>query len=233
MHRAFGWKFWALITGAAPLDPGVETFFRRLGFLIIQGYGLTETAPIVTVNHPFHTRAGTVGTPVGGVKVKLAEDGEVLVKGGNVSSGYYGQTAGTRASEDSKVDGWLPTGDIGEMDAEGRLSIRGRKKEMIVLPDGRKVFPEDVENVLRTIPAVRDCAVVGPDQVHAVMVVEVGADAEQIVARANAKLEDQQKIRAVTVWPAGEELPRTAGTGKLKRSEIAQRIAGGVKPGAV
>ncbi len=236
VHRAFGFKFWALITGAAPLDPAVETFFLRLGFLVIQGYGLTETAPIVTLNHPFHTRPGTVGTPVGGVEVKIAPDGEVLVRGGNVSRGYYGESA----SEDSKVGAmsaseeskWLATGDIGEIDSEGRLSIRGRKKEMIVLADGRKVFPEDVETVLRTIAGVRDCAVVGPDQVHAVLVLEPGAHAEQLVARANEKLEDQQKIRAVSVWPAGEDLPRTAGTGKLRRSAIAGRLRGERTPEA-
>ena len=227
VHRAFGFKFWALITGAAPLDPGVEEFFLRLGFLVIQGYGLTETAPIVTLNHPFHTRRGTVGTPVGGVEVKVAPDGEVLVRGGNVSQGYYGQSDSERLQ-----DGWLATGDMGELDSEGRLSIRGRKKDMIVLPDGRKVFPEDIEAVLRTLAGVRDCAVIGPDQVHAVLAIEPGANAEEIVARANAKLEDHQKIRTVSVWPAGEDLPRTSGTGKLKRGEIRQRAAGGPKPAA-
>src|SRR5262249_35908263 len=148
VHRAFGWKFWAFIVGAAPLDPAVEEFWSGLGFLAIQGYGLTETAPIVTLNHPFHARKGTVGTPIGGVEVKLAEDGEILVRGGNVSQGYYGQAAPAQSSNDC----WLHTGDIGEKDAEGRFIIRGRKKDMIVLPDGRKVFPEDVEAVLRTIP---------------------------------------------------------------------------------
>lgn len=225
MHRAFGWKFWAFITGAAPLDPIVEEFFLRLGFLVIQGYGLTETAPIVTLNHPFHTRRGTVGKPVGGVEIRLADDGEVMVRGGNVSRGYFGQEA-----DESLKDGWLPTGDIGEMDPEGRLSIRGRKKDMIVLGDGRKVYPEDVEAVLRTIPGLRDCAVVGPDQVRAVLVTDAGTDTDAIVRRANEQLEDHQKIRAVSPWPAGEELPRTPGTGKLKRSEIRQRIAGGPRP---
>jgi long-chain acyl-CoA synthetase len=224
VHRAFGWKFWAFITGAAPLDPAVEEFFLRLGFLVIQGYGLTETAPIVTLNHPFHTRRGSVGTPVGGVEVRIAEDGEVLVRGGNVSQGYFGE------SGQSRDDGWLRTGDIGEMDSEGRLSIRGRKKDMIVLPDGRKVFPEDVEAVLRTIPGVRDCAVIGPDQVRAVLAAEAGADTDAIVRRANESLEDHQKIRAVSSWPAGEDLPRTPGTGKLKRAEVRQRIAAGVRP---
>jgi len=227
IHRAFGWKFWAFITGAAPLDPSVEEFFLRLGFLVIQGYGLTETAPIVTLNHPFHTRRGSVGKPVGGVEVRLADDGEVLVRGGNVSRGYFGQS-----ESESREDGWLHTGDMGEMDAEGRLTIRGRKKEMIVLPDGRKVFPEDVEIVLRGISGVQDCAVIGPDQVHAVLVIEAGADVDGIVRRANAKLEDHQKIRAVSLWPEGEDLPRTPGTGKLKRAEVARHILAGGSRGA-
>jgi long-chain acyl-CoA synthetase len=227
IHRAFGWKFWAFIVGAAPLDPQIEEFWSRMGFLVIQGYGLTETAPIVTLNHPFHARKGTVGTPIGGVEVQLADDGEVLVRGGNVSRGYYGA-----AETESFSDGWLHTGDIGETDAEGRLIIRGRKKDMIVLPDGRKVFPEDVEAVLRSIPEVRDCAIIGPDRVHAVLELLPGADSEEVVRRANEGLEEQQKIRAVSVWPAGEELPRTPGTGKLKRAEIRRRISEGLQPAA-
>jgi long-chain acyl-CoA synthetase len=225
VHRSLGWKFWAFVVGAAPLDPSVEEFWTGMGFLVIQGYGLTETAPIVTLNHPFHARKGTVGTPIGGVEVRFADDGEVLVRGGNVSQGYFGQP-------EAPGDGWLHTGDIGEKDAEGRLIIRGRKKEMIVLPDGRKVFPEDVEVVLRSIANVRDCAVIGPDQVHAVLVLEGGADPEEILRQGNARLEEHQKIRAVSVWPAGEELPRTAGTSKLKRAEIAQRVSQGLRPSA-
>jgi long-chain acyl-CoA synthetase len=225
IHRALGWKFWAFIAGAAPLDPEVEEFWSSMGFLVIQGYGLTETAPIVTLNHPFHARKGTVGTPIGGVEVRLAEDGEIFVRGGNVSQGYYGGTDSA-----SFTDGWLHTGDIGEKDAEGRLIIHGRKKDMIVLPDGRKVFPEDVEAVLRSISGVRDCAVIGPDRVHAVMILNPEANAEEIVARANERLEEQQKIRDFVLWPQGEELPRTSGTSKLKRGEIRQRVSEGLRP---
>jgi long-chain acyl-CoA synthetase len=182
------------------------------------------TAQIVSLNHPFRARKGTVGEPIGGVEVRLAEDGEILVRGGNVSRGYFGGQA------TSLADGWLHTGDIGEKDAEGRLIVRGRKKDVIVLPDGRKVFPEDVEAVLRSIAGVRDCAVIGPDRVHAVLRLEPGANAEQIVARANLRLEEQQRIRAISQWPVAEELPRTPGTEKLKRTEIRRRIAGELPP---
>src|SRR5689334_5300225 len=222
IHRMFGWKFWAFVVGAAPLAPDVEEFWSRLGFLTIQGYGLTETAPIVTLNHPFHARRGTVGTPIGGVEVKIAPDGEILVRGENVSSGYYGTAADTRTSE----DGWLHTGDIGAIDAEGRLSVRGRKKEMIVTPEGLNVFPEDVERVLGAIPGVKESAAVGTDRVHAVLVLESGADAAAIVREANSKLEDHQRIQGVTVWPE-PSLPRTEGTGKLKRAAIWQWVRSG------
>jgi long-chain acyl-CoA synthetase len=221
IHRLFGWKFWAFVVGAAPLAPDVEEFWARLGFLTIQGYGLTETAPIVTLNHPFHSRRGTVGTPIGGVNVKIAPDGEILVRGENVSSGYFGQT-----EETSFEGGWLHTGDIGEFDAEGRLSVKGRKKEMIVTPEGLNVFPEDVERVLDAIPAVKESAAVGKDRVHAVLVLEPGADADAVVREANSKLEDHQRIQGISLWPE-RELPRTEGTGKLKRAAIWQWVNSG------
>src|SRR5215471_18869947 len=158
IHRMFGYKFWAMVVGAAPLDPELEAFWGRLGFVVVQGYGLTETAPIVTLNHPLHAKRGAVGKPIAGVEVKIADDGEILVRGENVTTGYYNAPDATR---DAFQDGWFHTGDIGELDAEGRLLIRGRKKEMIVTPEGLNVFPEDVERVLNEQPGVRDAAVVG------------------------------------------------------------------------
>src|SRR5262249_47553532 len=162
-----------------------------------------ETAPIVTLNHPFHTRGGTVGKPIAGVEVRIAPDGEILVRGENVSSGYFNAPVANTLE-----DGWFHTGDIGAVDAEGRLSVRGRKKEMIVTPDGLNVFPEDVERALDRQPGVRESAVVGRDRVHAVLSLEPGADAEAIVRDANASLEEHQKIGGVSVWP-GAALPRT------------------------
>lgn len=223
VHRLFGWKFWAFIVGAAPLDPALEEFWSRMGFVVIQGYGLTETAPIVTLNHPFHTRKGSVGKPIAGVQVKIADDGEILVRGDNVTSGYLNPDAeSARAFE----GGWFHTGDVGAVDESGRLSIRGRKKEMIVTPEGLNVFPEDIERVLNALPGVRDSAVVGEDRVHAVLLLDEGTNPDSVVRSANSGLEDHQKIRSSSVWP-GRELPRTEGTRKLKRREIRTWVQGG------
>ncbi len=223
VHNLFGWKFWSFIVGAAPLEPALEEFWSKLGFVVVQGYGLTETAPIVTLNHPFHTSKGSVGKPIGGVEVKIAEDGEILVRGANVTAGYFGAAAG---EDDAFADGWFHTGDVGSRDAEGGVFIRGRKKEMIVTPDGLNVFPEDVERVLNGMAGVKESAVVGTDRVHAVLVLEPGANAESVVALANEKLEPYQRIREATVWPH-EQLPRTEGTQKLKRTAIRAMVEGG------
>ena len=203
VHRAFGMKFWAFVVGAAPLDPDLETYWSRLGFAVIQGYGLTETAPVVTVNHPFAMRRGSVGKPIHGLKVKVAADGEILVRGDNVTQGYYNAP---EATAEAFEDGWLRTGDIGEVDESGRLYVKGRKKEMIVSPDGFNVFPDDVERVLDGVAGVRESAVVGltdgaGERVHAVLVVDPGADLDEIVRAANAKLADHQRVRTAAAWP--------------------------------
>jgi long-chain acyl-CoA synthetase len=232
VHRLFGLKFWAFVVGAAPLDPALEQFWSRLGFLVVQGYGLTETAPIVSLNHPlFGTRQGSVGKPMAGVDVRIAEDGEILVKGENVTSGYFNAPG---ANAEAFEDGWFHTGDVGEIDGQGRLFIRGRKKEMIVTPEGLNVFPEDIERVVDPLPGVRESAVVGArlgteERVHAVLLLEPGVDPDDIVRQANAKLEDHQQIRCALVWP-GDALPRTEGTRKLKRSAIKVWVESGGQP---
>ena len=229
VHRMFGFKFWAFVVGAAPLDPELETFWRGLGFLVVQGYGLTETAPVVTLNHPLGGASGAVGKPLAGVEVRIAEDGEILVRGDNVTTGYYNAPEETR---EAFRDGWFHTGDIGELDAGGHLRIRGRKKEMIVTPDGLNVYPDDVERVLNGLPGVREAAVVGApvgkssgERVHAVVVLEPGHDIDEIVRQANALLADHQRIRGVALWTSGE-LPRTEGTRKLRRRELKNWLTG-------
>ena len=228
IHRMFGWKFWAFVVGAAPLDGDLESFWRELGYVVIQGYGLTETAPIVTLNHPFETKKGSVGKPIAGVEMKIAPDGEILVRGDNVTKGYF--NAGEEAAG-AFEDGWFHTGDVGVLGADGQLYIRGRKKEMIVTPEGLNVFPEDVERVLDRIPGVRESGVVGvpigsEERVHAVLVLDPGVDADAVVRAANAQLQDAQKIRRAVVWP-GRELPRTEGTRKLKRAAIREWVKSG------
>jgi long-chain acyl-CoA synthetase len=226
VHSKFGWKFWSFVVGAAPLDPDLEEFWRKLGFVVIQGYGLTETAPVATLNHPFETKKGTVGKAISGVEIQIAPDGEVLLRGENVTPGYYGETdAGILDPE-----GWLHTGDIGELDADKRLRILGRKKEMIVSADGLNVFPEDVERVLNAIPGVRESAVVAAkqgarEQVHAVLVLDAGTDPEAVLNSANASLEPHQRVKGFSIWPDAT-LPRTSGTKKLKRSEVSGWLAG-------
>ena len=234
VHSALGPKFWAFVVGAAPLAPDLEEFWRRMGFAVIQGYGLTETAPIVTLNHPFKTSQGSVGTPIAGVEIRIANDGEILVRGENVTSGYFdGAGAVDSVSDD---EGWLHTGDIGERDDQGRLFIKGRKKEMIVTPEGLNVFPEDVERVLDAISGVRESAVVGlarghQERVHAVLVVEPGTNLDAVIREANASLQDHQRIRDATTW-TGQELPRTEGTRKLKRRAVRDWLESGTPPQA-
>jgi long-chain acyl-CoA synthetase len=229
VHRALGLKFWAFVVGAAPLPPDLEEFWRRMGFAVIQGYGLTETAPIVTLNHPFRTSKGSVGTPIAGVELRIADDGEILVRGENVTSGYYGGAEGALSP-----DGWLHTGDIGARDDQGRIFIKGRKKEMIVTPDGLNVFPEDVERVVDAQPGVRESAVVGitegaQERVHAVVVLEKDTDLDTVVRGANAALQDHQRIRTASAWTSGA-LPRTEGTRKLRRAAIREWVMTGARP---
>lgn len=216
VHRSLGWRFWAFVIGAAPLARELEEFWSRLGLPIIQGYGLTETAPIVAFSNPFDIEEGTVGKPIAGIEIKIAPDGEILVRGESVTSGYYHDPVKSAAAFE---DGWFRTGDIGRLNEAGNLTIRGRKKEMIVTPEGLKVFPEDVEDVLNKLPAVRESAVVGRDRVHAVLVLSDSANPDETVRQANLKLEDHQRIRSFSIWP-GERLPRTEGTKKLKHGEI-------------
>jgi long-chain acyl-CoA synthetase len=238
VHRMFGWKFWCIVCGAAPLDPGLEAFWRKLGLLVVQGYGLTETAPIVTLNHPLRASRGTVGRPIAGVEVKIGADGEILVRGENVTKGYFtpegaavSAAQAPAAAEPAFEDGWFHTGDIGAFDETGRLLIKGRKKEMIVTPQGLNVFPEDVERALLSQPGVVDAGVVGvrangEERIHAVLILAPDTNAEAVVRAANADLEDHQRVRGTSIWP-GTVLPRTEGTQKLKRRELQRWVTGG------
>ena len=146
LRRQFGWKFWAMISGGAALDRETEEFWHRLGYAVIQGYGLTETTSLISLNHPFHTSRGSIGKVLPGREIKLADDGEILVRGSGVASGYWN---GRELQPVASDEGWYGTGDLGALDEQGNLFFKGRKKEVIVTPAGMNIYPEDLEAALR------------------------------------------------------------------------------------
>jgi long-chain acyl-CoA synthetase len=158
IHRLFGSKFWAFISGGAALGSDTEYFFKRLGFAVVQGYGMTETASLISLNHPFSAAEGSVGKILPGREFKLAADGEILVRGENVSSGYWEKGSLQPASAEN--GGWLRTGDLGQLDCNGNLKFRGRQKNVIVTSAGLNIYPEDLEAALRKQTAIRDAVVV-------------------------------------------------------------------------
>jgi long-chain acyl-CoA synthetase len=225
VRRHFGWKFWAFISGGAALDRVTEEFWGRLGYAAIQGYGLTETTSIVSVNHPFRLGKGSIGKVLAGREVKLAPDGEILVRGSGVAAGYW---TGHELQPMTADQGWYGTGDIGALDGEGSLYFKGRKKDVIVTPAGMNVYPEDLEAALRRQPEVKDCVVVGLPrdgnaEACAVMIMrDRNADPETVVRHANEALAEYQRMRNWFVWPESD-FPRTS-TQKARTNAVLQVV---------
>jgi long-chain acyl-CoA synthetase len=237
IHGRLGWKFWAFISGGAALSEETEEFFKRMGYAVVQGYGMTETASLISLNHPFRAAQGSVGKILPGREFRLAEDGEILVRGENVASGYWEKGSLRQAIAEKGIgdgaqanDGWLRTGDLGEVDSEGNLRFRGRKKSVIVTPAGLNVYPEDLEAALRKQPGVCDVAVIpqkrgGNAEPFGVLLMRNGdeAAAKRAVDAANNSLAEYQRIRSWTVWP-DQDFPRTS-TGKPRLAVIAASVA--------
>jgi len=225
IHRQFGWKFWAFISGGAALDRNTEEFWGRLGYAAIQGYGLTETTSLISVNHPFRLGKGSIGKVLAGREIKLAPDKEILVRGGGVAAGYWN---GKDLLPLAGADGWCGTGDVGELDAEGNLYFKGRKKDVIVTPAGMNVYPDDLEGALRLQPEVKDVVVVplprdgNAEPCAAIILRDPDADPEAIVKRANESLAEHQRLHNWVVWPE-EDFPRTS-TQKPLRNVIQQSV---------
>lgn len=228
IRRQFGWKFWAFIAGGAALDGETEEFWGRLGYAVIQGYGLTETTSLISVNHPFRLGKGSIGKVLPGREVKLAEDGEILVRGAGVTSGYWQSSEGQKVSDEvSDKDGWYRTGDIGALDEAGNLYFKGRKKDVIVTPAGLNIYPDDLEAALRRQREVKDCAVVGiarggNAEPCAVVIPREHGDVEAAVRRANESLAEYQQMRIWFEWPE-QDFPRTS-TQKT-RKKLVQEFA--------
>ena len=225
VHGALGWKFWAVISGGATMPAELEEFWNRIGIALIQGYGMTETTALVTLNHPFKIAQGTIGRTLPGREVRLSEDGEILVRGDMLATAtWQGGSLHPREGE------WLATGDLGVKDEHGELRYLGRKGDVIVTGGGMNVHPDDLEAAMKKQPGVRDCVVVpcdtpsGPEPVAVVLSQGTDAQLHEAVLGANRELAEFQQIRRVLKWPE-PQLPYTS-TGKLLRRKIAQWACG-------
>lgn len=224
IHHSLGWKFWAFICGGAALDRSTEEFWGRLGFAVIQGYGLTETTSLISVNHPFRLGKGSIGKVLAGREVKVDKDGEILVRGSGVASGYW---SGKELRPVASEEGWYRTGDLGELDVEGNLYFKGRKKNVIVTPAGMNIYPDDLEAALRRQPEIQDCVVIslpreGNAEPCAVLIMREPGDPEPVVRRANESLSEYQHMRNWFVWPE-KDFPRTS-TQKPRTNVIQQAV---------
>lgn len=230
VHRRLGSHFEFVLCGGAKLPTALEAAWERMGVRVIYGYGTTECAPIITANTYWDRMPGTVGHAVPEVAVRLTDEGEVLVRGPNVSPGYWHQPEATAAVFDK--DGWYHTGDFATQDTEGRLSVKGRLSDLIVLPSGLNVHPEDVERELKAEPEIDDCVVLplpdesGKARVHAAVIpANVAPDEatqhEQLglaIRNAGSRLAPHQRVAGFTVWTEGD-FPRTYLL-KVKRHEV-------------
>jgi len=233
IHTLFGWKFWAFICGGASLPADLEHFWNRLGYAVVQGYGMTETAALITLNHPFKISEGTIGKTLPGRELRIGPDGEIAVRGEMVSTATW-QHGGII----QRTDPWLVTGDLATADDEGNLHFLGRKSEIIVNAAGLNIHPEDVEAALLQQPAISACAVVpstlpsGGEEPTAVLIAPSGPEAAKAaITAANQSLAEYQRIRRWFLWP-DPDLPRTA-TGKVKRSKVTEWVASQQSSGAV
>ncbi|MEI7729469.1 MAG: AMP-binding protein [Verrucomicrobiota bacterium] len=238
VHDAFGGHVRAFVSGGAALDPEIFHFFRRFGITICEGYGLTETSPVLTVNPMVGAKAGSVGSVIPGMEISIQNlgdeenVGEVLARGPSIMHGYWRNPAATAAVMEN---GWFKTGDLGRLDHEGYLHITGRLKDIIVTSAGKNVYPDDVEYYLKNLSGVKELCVVGlpgrngqGEEVTAVLVLDAGANKENIVAEVAHRTRDlpsHQRIARVEFQT--EELPKTS-TLKVQRGKVRARYTGAV-----
>jgi long-chain acyl-CoA synthetase len=255
IRALFGGKLRLAVSGAAPINPDILRFFDAAGVLVLEGWGMTETSTAATISSPDDFKIGTIGKPFPGCEVRIAEDGEILVRGPNVFQGYYKNDEATR---ETIVDGWLHTGDLGEIDPEGFIKITGRKKDIIITAGGKNITPANLENEIKQHPLASQCVVVGDRRPYLVALVtldpeeavayakehnlpddpaELAADPqirkalEDHVARVNEKFARVEQVKKIAILP--QDLSQESGeltpTMKVKRAVVAQKHEGEIE----
>ena len=229
------------VSGAAPLSTDVMEFFHALGVPVIEGYGLTETGSSATVNEPDDFRIGSVGRPVEGAEIRLADDGEILIRSDAVFAGYYKDPEATTAA--LTEDGWLRTGDVGEIDADGFLRITDRKKDLIITAGGKNIAPQNLENALKTSRFVSQAVVVGDRRPYVTALVTLdeaeiassGRDRQQLVQEVvddvNRDRMRAEQIKRFMILPREftQEQGEVTPTLKLRRAVIYEHFAGEIE----
>ena len=226
IRARFGGQIKGIVSGAARLEPDVGRFFLAMGLLLIQGYGQTEAGPVISANPPDAVRIDTVGRPLEGVELRIALDGEILVRGGLIMHGYWNLAKDTA---DATRDGWLHTGDIGELDADGYLRITDRKKDMIVLSGGENISPAKIECLLTAEPEIAQAVVLGDRSasLSALLVPIDGAGDPAVsaaVSRVNARVSVTERVRRhALVPPFSVENGLLTPSHKVRRREVIRR----------
>jgi long-chain acyl-CoA synthetase len=230
VHHRLGFKFWAFVSGGATLPADLESFWTTAGFALIQGYGMTETTALVTLNHPFKIARGSIGKPLAGREVKIGADGEILVRGASIATQIWRQ-----GQLQPRGDDWLATGDLATQNTAGELVFAGRKSDVIVTSSGLNIHPQDLEAVLRRRPGIADGLIVAYDSPNgpAPVAVLISAAGDEVLRQAvddgNRELAPFQQIRYWLRWPH-PGFPRTS-TGKVLRRTVQswaqQSLAGG------
>ncbi len=251
IRALFGGNLKLAVTGAAPINPEILEFFDAAGVLVLEGWGMTETSTASTISTPEAFRWGTVGKPFPGCEIRIADDGEVLARGANIFQGYYKNDEATR---ETLVDGWLHTGDIGELDSDGYLKITGRKKDIIITAGGKNITPANLEAEIKQHPLVSQCVVIGDRRPFLVALVtldpeeaasyaaeqslptdpqalaaspEVRATIEAHVEKINQKFARVEQVKKIEVL--AQDLSQEGGeltpTLKVKRNVVAEKYA--------
>jgi long-chain acyl-CoA synthetase len=223
--HAFGSNFQFFVSGGAALDREVSKFWKKLGFLVIEGYGITECSPILTANKPEFQKEGSVGSIIPDLELKLANN-EIAVKGKNIFTGYYQNEQATKNAFTS--DGFFKTGDHGYLDEQGNLFLKGRVKEMIVTGAGMNIYPDDIEPILNKISGIKESCIIGVnrgegEEVYAVLILDgSGRKSEDIISEVNAKLDLAQQITSFSIWPE-LDFPKTS-TLKVQKFKVKERL---------